>query len=84
MTFKTCSLLLGLASLGLGVNLCLNHLSTDWFLKFAETIKHAHESLKDNNCVVSFYTSLSYSSTSCATPSNSYQSQYNDVSWFPE
>jgi hypothetical protein len=41
-------------------------------------LKHVHEGLRYGTCVVSFCTSLSYSSTSCATPSNSYQSQYND------
>jgi hypothetical protein len=55
---------------------------SDYILKFVETIKlkHAHEGLKDGACVAGFYTSLSYSPTSCATLSNSYQSQYNDVS----
>jgi len=83
MSFKTYSLSLGLASLGLDVRLCLNHLPyLDCILKLIEiiTLKHAHEGLRDNTYVVGFCTSLSYSSTSCATPSSSYQSQYNDVS----
>jgi len=53
----------------------------DCILKFVETIKHAHESLRDGPCATGFCTSLSYFFTSCATPSSSYQSQYNDVSW---